>query len=196
MAATEIGVYTRQGGTWYRCNGPAGTSDGFQGIHPKVGSTWEEANSVRSRVSGSWLYHWTNIDGEINLLDYTCNDFDLSPYNMSAWFRFNNDGSIDRKNFGTTTNDYASWRTYDNGRDYEIKFEVASPDVDALSLTTGTWLNFTAGGLGPYLVGASDAGIGFAFITETQVVRIREKVSAPGSGNDLGTMTAHLTSEF
>lgn len=191
--ATEVGIYVRQAGVWERAN--AGTPEGFSGPQVHSGSVFVNSSNVRTYASSVWNYCWVNIDGEINLLNYTCNDFDLSPYSLSAWFRFNNDGTIDRKNFGTVTDTYANWRTYDCGRDYEIKFEAASPGNYDEPLTTGSWLNLTNPAAGPYIVGASKSGIGFLNVSEVQDVRIREKVSAPAGGNDIGTMTSIISSE-
>lgn len=192
MTATVIGVYTRVAGVWERVN--AGTPEGFSGPQTRQGGTWENAANVRTRQSGVWEFSWTNIDGELNAKNESAFDFDLSPYNLSAWLRYNGDGSMDRKHNGTITNGFSSWRPFDCGREYEIYFEDADPGNRELSLTRNTWLALTDPSTN-YIVGSSADGSGYLFSTETQLVRIREKVSAPSLGNDSATITTEINAE-
>jgi hypothetical protein len=191
---TTVGIYVRQGGVWERAN--AGTPTGFSGPQVRQAGVWENASSVQTKVSGTWEFGWVNIDGEINLQDVFTSDFDVSPYTLSAFIRYNPDGTIDRKHNGTITNDYTQWRYYDCGREYEIWFETSIGSSYITSEPTlDTWLTFTDGGTSKS-VATDDTGIGFFVDIAEWTVRIREAVSAPAGGNDLGNARCTISAEI
>ena len=193
MAANQIGLYTRVAGVWERVN--AGTPEGFSGPQVKNAGVWKNSVVVHAQASAVWRICWVNIDGEINVGAYTASDFDISPYNVDAYIDINSDGSVDRKNFGTVANNYSNWRQYDCGRDYQYYVERSSPFGDAGYLfaepALTTWTDLT----GTITFGGSRSGSGNLFLRYNWNVKIREKVSAPSSGNDIGTVFLFLEAE-
>jgi hypothetical protein len=191
-----IGLWTYHfsSGGWDRCNGPTGTSDGFEGVFVYKSAAWKNTGVAWGKAVSTWAVCWTNIDGELSVQNVSATDFDLSPYSMTAWFRYNGDGTIDRRNNSSTITNWSHWRLFDNGRDYEIKFDAASPGSVAFSPTTGVWDDLTSPVRNSQL-GSVKSGTGFWFSTEEQDVRIREKVTAPAGGNDIGTVTTTLDAE-
>lgn len=189
--ATIIGIYTRVAGVWTRCNG--GTPIGFSGPATKVAGVWEGDLYVASKDT-TWKPVWVNIDGELSLQDVSLTDFDISPYSVSVQFDYRGDGTVYKRKGGESYSLSHNWRPYDCGRDYEIWFEYTSGATANGEPTLDTWLNLTDPDTDTNIF-SSKSGSGFLFQTSLYTVRIREKVSAPSSGNDIGTCEMKLEAE-
>lgn len=192
--ATVVGIFTRVAGVWERVN--AGTPEGFAGPHVYQSGAWENTVVDYVNITTVWLPCWVNIDGELNFLDLTSTDFDLSPYNTSSLIDVNGDGTLDKKSFGSTQNGIANWRTYDCGREYEIMWSHdAFDNANVEEPTLDTWLNLTDPSTTSSIIG-SHSGTGFLFFKAHYLVRIREKVSAPAGGNDLAFLKLQEDAEI
>lgn len=188
---TQVGIFVRVAGVWERQTG--GTPIGFGGVNIKVSGDWEPL-VVGYTYTSVWQATWTNIDGDLNLPGGSSDDFDISPYNVTSGFRFFGSGKIQRDNNGNGFQDWGTWWYYANGRDYEIWFEYDSGHHISNEPTLNTWLNFTDPETNHWLYD-SESGSGFLFTTGYYTVRVREKVSAPAGGNDLGVYDISLTAE-
>lgn len=178
--ATVVGVFVRQAGVWERANG--GTPTGFSGPQVRQAGVWNNCVVVESYIGG-WQVSWVNIDGEISIEDNSKSASDPvgPPWSASVTFNFNGDdvGGED-------------WRDYDCGRDYEIKFtEDLSGSWDPWTThpTLATWLDFTD----PDTDYSFSREVSFQASFQSKMeVRIREKVSAPSAGNDVGEFTGFV----
>lgn len=195
MAATPIGTYVKDLGVWKRANG--GTPVGFSGPQVRDAGVWKNCILVDCRDSESWGYYaWVNIDGELSVNDFNVTDIDYgSPWSVGAGFRVNADGDYDKYTgtFGWTAN--GRWRDYDCGREYEVKFERTSGTTPDSEPTLNTWLNLTDPDTNHFV---QDNNSGTTQFFNRQIiydVRIREKVSAPAGGNDIGTITLTQSAE-
>lgn len=193
--APVVGVYTRALGVWERCN--AGTPTGFSGPQTRVAGSWVNMLTVETKQSNVWEICWVNIDGELNVGNYFADDFDISPYNVSAYVTFQTNGNVSRLQFGQVQTYHSSWRSYDCGREYELKSELDSGGINIVEepLPRDTWLTFTDGGTAKTWW-RSKSGTGFLFSDAQWTVRLREAVSAPASGNDIGTVHVDLEAEI
>lgn len=194
MGATAIGVFAYQSG-WQRCND--GTPTGFRGVYAHNGSGWQPCITVETYQSG-WQYCWVTIDGELNVGTYSRTDFDLSPYSVAAGVRFHYDGDVETRVLGGSwTDNSADWRLYDNGRDYQLKSETPTGSSAYIvdEPTRDTWLNFTSTNT-IHTWERSHSSTGFLNSRTDWVVRVREQVSAPSSGNDSGVVWIRLEAEF
>lgn len=188
-----IGTYVRQGGVWERAN--AGTPEGFSGPQVRQGGVWENALIVYAKASAVWQTCWVNIDGELELAPQSRNSFDFfsPPFFSRVDFWFNGDGTIDAASVNGTPGsraEVATWRDFDCGREYEIKFDEdisGFNDPWTTHPTLDTWIALT------------DPSTDRQFALENNSpgerhaemdVRIRETVSAPVGGNEQGLFEA------
>jgi len=192
-AATEIGIYSRVAGVWERMNGGA-SSDGFDGVNVHTGSVFVDHCFVEVYNSG-WLASWTTIDGELSFLDDHWNEFDFSSpfYSEVVWhIRSNGDVQISDNNWNNLSR--GSWRTYDCGREYEVKFtETIGGQYTAWDShpTLNTFLDLTDAATNyEFYLARSATGIEEAKMT----VWIQEKITQSG-GNDTAILTAKVENE-
>lgn len=188
--AKVIGVYVYQGG-WKRAN--AGTPTGYAGCFVYSGG-WQNCNFVHAN-NGAWQVTWCNINGELSPTNYQATDFDISPWNLTAEIEFQTDGSMDRINNGVNQDNYATWRTYDCGRDYQYYVERSTPFDLGTGLysepTLNTWLDMEL-----LRFGWARSGTGFFLQKENNWnVKFREKVSAPAAGHETGTVRLNPEAE-
>lgn len=192
---TVIGVYSRQAGVWERANG--GTPAGFRGVYSRQGGVWEPCSPVYARASGVWEYCWLTVDGEIDLVNFSKFSFDFgSPGSARVDYWLNYDGTIDGRalpGIPTGREEIGQWRYYDNGREYQIKFEEdISPfftDPWTVHPTLDTWLNWTSIST-DYTFYKSVGGATSGAAQSGMYVRIRETVGAAAGGNDIGEFKA------
>ena len=192
MGATVVGVYTRVAGVWERCND--GTPVGFSGPQTRVAGVWENCVTVETKESNVWKVCWVNIDGELSLGNIDSTDFDLSPYSLYTEVEYQSDGDITYYNFGNNTGT-SSWRPYDCGREYEIKFERQAGATADHEPTLNTWLDLTDPATN-HDIWDSQVGTGYYAKSGEYLVRIREKVTAPSAGNDSGVYSYEMFAEI
>lgn len=146
--AKLIGVYARVAGVWQRING--GTPTGFSGpqVYRSAGG-WRNCDWVYGKASSAWQVTWANINGEVpapTLPTVTASDFDISPYDLDANVILKSDGSISRKQSGTTVQNYSAWRDYDCGRPKQwhvLRDTNYTGTYNTIEPTLSTWTDFT-----------------------------------------------------
>lgn len=184
-----VGVHTRVAGTWERVNG--GTPEGFSGPQVHNGTSFVNSVVVYGYDSAAWQTTWVNIDGEINIVDKMTFSSDTSgpPWLSFVKYFMEADGGLDvhTNNFGRF--EFAHWRSFDCGREYEIKFTRTGSNAWTFPPVEDTWLDFTD----PVTNHEFENRVQATIIRITTMdVRIREKVSAPAGGNDIAEMQAEV----
>ena len=205
MTATEIGIYTRQAGVWERCN--AGTPEGFSGPQVRQGGTWQNIVVGYAKASAVWKECWVNIDGEIelsNVFTLFASDTSGPSYQCTCQWYFDSDGSFLYRAYNnnnpppTYTEVSGEWRKFDNGRTYQIWYDITDQSGPATwstspSLAETTWDDLDTDQLLQFQDTYFDTNPFFSRISSVSfTVRIREKVSAPSGGNDTATMGGNI----